>query len=262
MDKECGGAYLGRRVDAAAVCSRERFAAHNGTKDKRRHQQHKRPRSGDVGVASEEDSLGASSLASAGVAEADSTMGRRRPLADVQNTSHLGTPEADDTYVMKASSAPKVSALLEELELEGERVVRHACAWIGTRPQGATVLGCCRYPSLRGRFSQTHVVRERIDALRNRARAATRVDRLRYSGEDAVVSGPCAYRLDRAGSPRRVQAGVRAVRDLNGKGGDAASCHGTGMMLRLKCRVLSVVCERCSVSVHAAHVSLAHPAVD
>lgn len=51
-------------------------------------------------------------------------MGRRRPLADVQNTSHLGTPEADDTNGMKASSAPKVSALLEELELEGERAVR------------------------------------------------------------------------------------------------------------------------------------------
>jgi len=91
-------------------------------------------------------------------------MGRnqRRPLADVQNTSHVGTPEADDTSAMKVSSAPKVSALLEELELEGESRAAGA-------PAGRLLsMGCCAPPPVAWSGQPTHVVHESM-RMRDRA---------------------------------------------------------------------------------------------
>lgn len=216
---------------------------HNGTQASGRQQRHhKRPRLGDVGVVSGEDSLEASSLGKRwSHREAESTMGRRRPLADVQNTSHVGTPEADDTNVMKASSAPKVSALLEELELEGERAVRHACARIGRRHRCAAVVP--------GMLPLPLVVCSGQPNARSRCGCATERPRgwiaCATVGTTRSSRGPCAYRLDLAGSPQRVRAGVHpsVIRMASGR---RRPCHATGMILQLKCRVPAAVCERCS----------------
>jgi hypothetical protein len=61
------------------------------------------------------------------------TRAARAPLADVQNTTGAMStpPDARKSAVKVSACAPKVAALLEELELEGERTTRveHECCW-------------------------------------------------------------------------------------------------------------------------------------